>query len=33
MGNEARSMIQLHGNLKLKNLMVIYVLTLRTNLE
>ena len=33
MGNEAWSKIQLHGNLELKNLMVIYALILRTNLE
>ena len=33
MGNEAWSKIQLHGNLKLKNLMVMYALTLRTNLD
>ena len=33
MGNEAWSKIQLHGNLELKNLMALYTLTLRTNLE
>ena len=33
MGNEAWSKIQLHGNLELKNLMALYILTLRTNLE
>ena len=33
MGNEAWSRIQLHRNSELKNLMVIYTLTLRTNLE
>ena len=32
-GNEAWSKIQLCGNLELKNLIVIYTLTLRTNLE
>ena len=33
MGNEAWSKIQLHGNLELQNLMALYTLTLRTNLE
>ena len=33
MGNEAWSKIQLHGNLKLKNLMALYTLILRTNVE
>ena len=33
MGNEAWSKTQLHGNLELKNLMALYTLTLRTNLE
>ena len=33
MGNEAWSKIQLHGNLELKNLMELYTLILRTNLE
>ena len=33
MENEAWIKIQLHGNLKLKNLMAIYTLNLRTNLE
>ena len=33
MRNEAWSRIQLHGNSELKNLMAIYTLTLRTNLE
>ena len=33
MGNEAWSKIQLHGNLELKNLMTLYILNLRTNLE
>ena len=33
MGNEAWSKIQLHENLELKNLMVLYTLTSRTNLE
>ena len=33
MGNEARNKIQLHGNLELKNLMTLYTLNLRTNLE
>ena len=33
MGNEAWSKIQLHRNLELKNLMAIYTLILRTNLE
>ena len=32
MGNDAWSKIQLHGNLELKNMMVIYTLTLRANL-
>ena len=32
-GNEAWSKIQLHGNLELKNLMSLYTLTLRKNLE
>ena len=33
MGNEAWSKIQLHENLELKNMMAIYTLNLRTNLE
>ena len=33
MRNEAWSKIQLHGNLELKNLMVLYILTLRINLD
>ena len=33
MGNEAWSKTQLHGNLELKNLMALYNLKLRTNLE
>ena len=33
MENEAWSKIQLHENLELKNLMALYTLTLRTNLE
>ena len=33
MGNEAWSKIQLHGNLELKNLMTVYTLNLRINLE
>ena len=33
MGNEAWSKTQLHGNLELKNLMALYNLNLRTNLE
>ena len=33
MGNEAWSKIQLHGNLELKNLIALYTLTLRKNLE
>ena len=33
MGNEAWSKIQLHENLELKNLMTLYTLTSRTNLE
>ena len=32
-GKEASSKIQLYGNLELKNLMVIYTLNLKTNLE
>ena len=33
MGNKAWSKILLHGNLELKNMMALYTLTLRTNLE
>ena len=33
MGNEAWSKTQLHGNLELKNLMALYNLNLRTNLD